>query len=116
MLETESTTLAARLQDLERKVIEQGDEIVCLRATLADVLRRLNLVESLRQSNQPQQLGTQGALTAPNTPIRNGYRTNGTTGIIKPEARLTRFIKKEDKRTVYNNNSSLPQVSLQNFK
>lgn len=107
MLETESTTIAARLQDLERKVLEQGDELVCLRATLADVLRRLNLVEGLRQG--PGLPTTQGCLTAPSTPVRNGYRINGSSVPIQKESRLRGVVKKEEKRVVYNN-SSLPQV------
>ena len=34
-----------RLEQLEKKVAEQADEIVCLKSTLADVLRRLTQVE-----------------------------------------------------------------------
>lgn len=46
MLETENETLRERVSDLEKKVLEHGDEIVCLRSTLADVLRRLSQLES----------------------------------------------------------------------
>ncbi|XP_063217797.1 echinoderm microtubule-associated protein-like 2 isoform X3 [Bacillus rossius redtenbacheri] len=46
MIETENESLRERVSDLEKKVLEQGDEIVCLRSTLADVLRRLNQFES----------------------------------------------------------------------
>lgn len=42
MMETENESLRERVAYLEKKVLEQGDEIVCLRSTLADVLRRLN--------------------------------------------------------------------------
>jgi microtubule-associated protein-like 1/2 len=46
MMETENESLQERVADLEKKVLEQGDEIVCLRSTLADVLRRLNQFDS----------------------------------------------------------------------
>lgn len=45
MLENENETLRERVGDLEKKVYEQRDEILCLRATLADVLRRLTNLE-----------------------------------------------------------------------
>lgn len=48
MIETENESLRERVCDLEKKVLEQGDEIVCLRSTLADVLRRLNQLEGTR--------------------------------------------------------------------
>ena len=45
MVETENEAVRDRLGDLERKVHLQNDEIVCLKATLADCLRRLNTLE-----------------------------------------------------------------------
>lgn len=48
MIETENESIRERVCDLEKKVLEQGDEIVCLRSTLADVLRRLNQLEGSR--------------------------------------------------------------------
>lgn len=33
MLETESRGVAGRVADLERKVLEQGDELVCLKVS-----------------------------------------------------------------------------------
>lgn len=68
MLESEKSSLAGRVHDLERRVLTQQDEIVCLRSTLADVLRRLNLVEG---SNAPLNIHG-GRNSAPNTPSRNG--------------------------------------------
>lgn len=58
MIETENESVRERVSDLEKKVLEQGDEIVCLRSTLADVLRRLNQLE-----------GTRPVTT---TPLKNG--------------------------------------------
>lgn len=48
MLENENETLRERVGDLEKKVYEQRDEILCLRATLADVLRRITNLEGVR--------------------------------------------------------------------
>ncbi|XP_067011712.2 echinoderm microtubule-associated protein-like 2 isoform X2 [Anabrus simplex] len=79
MMETENESLRERVADLEKKVLEQGDELVCLRSTLADVLRRLNQFE------------TRGAPVTVNhqqshgIPVRNGNTrgmgmTNHVTG------------------------------------
>lgn len=64
MLEAESRGMAGRVADLERRVLEQGDELVCLKATLAEVLRRINLLEGMRLAHQVP--------SAPSTPVRNG--------------------------------------------
>ena len=45
MMDNENETVRDRLADLERKVHQQNDEIVCLKATLAECLRRLNTLE-----------------------------------------------------------------------
>lgn len=75
MLESEKSSLAGRVHDLERRVLTQQDEIVCLRSTLADVLRRLNQFEgNIERSahNSNNNLNIQGGRSAPNTPSRNG--------------------------------------------
>ena len=46
MVEHENETLRDRVSDLEKRVHDQNDEITCLRATLADALRRINTLES----------------------------------------------------------------------
>ncbi len=46
MVDNENETLRDRVSDLEKKVHDQNDEITCLRATLADALRRINQLES----------------------------------------------------------------------
>ena len=46
MVENENETLRDRVSDLEKRVHDQNDEITCLRATLADALRRINTLES----------------------------------------------------------------------
>ena len=69
MLEAEGREFGGRLADLERRVIEQGDDLVCLRATLAEVLRRLNQLEGPRLAqNHQTQHGPQ-----PSGPARNGF-------------------------------------------
>ena len=40
--------MCERVAHLEKRVREQEDEIVCLKGALADVLRRLGQVESVR--------------------------------------------------------------------
>lgn len=67
MLQSENSGLAGRVQDLERKVLTQQDEIVCLRSTLADVLRRLNLIEGNIDRGSAS---LHGGRSAPNTPSR----------------------------------------------
>lgn len=70
MLESEKSSLAGRVHDLERRVITQQDEIVCLRSTLADVLRRVNLLEGM--GNERQQGSGAGGRSGslPGTPAR----------------------------------------------
>lgn len=64
MMETENESLRERVAYLEKKVLEQGDEIVCLRSTLADVLRRLNQFDSRG--------GGGGDYNRTSVPVRNG--------------------------------------------
>uniref|UniRef100_A0A914ULR9 HELP domain-containing protein n=1 Tax=Plectus sambesii TaxID=2011161 RepID=A0A914ULR9_9BILA len=45
MLNAENAGLRERVAELERKVQAQEDELVCLRSSTADVLRRMNLIE-----------------------------------------------------------------------
>lgn len=46
MLESENSSMAERLYDLERQVLEQQEEILSLKSTLSEVLRRLNNLDS----------------------------------------------------------------------
>ncbi|XP_050538023.1 echinoderm microtubule-associated protein-like 2 isoform X2 [Daktulosphaira vitifoliae] len=79
MLETENESLRDRVGDLEKKVLEQGDEIVCLRSTLADVLRRLNQVEGCRALS----LNT-SALKNGNSPRPASYYGGSSHHLISP--------------------------------
>lgn len=69
MLESEKSGLAGRVHDLERRVITQQDEIVCLRSTLADVLRRVNLLEGIGSERQGSGAGGRAG-SLPGTPAR----------------------------------------------
>ena len=51
MIENENEMLRDRVCALEKKVYDQNDEITCLRATLADCLRRINGLELNKVSN-----------------------------------------------------------------
>ena len=51
MIENENETLRDRVGDLEKRVHDQNDEITCLRATLADCLRRINSLESTKSES-----------------------------------------------------------------
>ncbi|KAJ3659306.1 hypothetical protein Zmor_011002 [Zophobas morio] len=63
MLEAESRGVAGRLADLERKVLEQSDELMCLKATLAEALRRVSQLEGTKINHQPSIVSS---------PLRNG--------------------------------------------
>ena len=54
MVEHENETLRDRVSDLEKRVHDQSDEITCLRATLADALRRINELEDGKSKIFPQ--------------------------------------------------------------
>lgn len=59
MLEAEGGSLAARVGALERRALEQGEQLLCLRSSLADALRRIALLEGSRNGSH-----------TPNTPTR----------------------------------------------
>ncbi|XP_061728389.1 zinc finger CCCH domain-containing protein 18-like isoform X2 [Cydia pomonella] len=97
MLEGEGAGLAARVAELEVRCARQAEELLCLRSTLADALRRLNALE--------------GRAPASSTPQRNGGYT-GSSGTPTRELRLRQPSYRETaKRTSsYGSTaSSLPQ-------
>lgn len=55
MLENEAKNSSDRLSYLEKHVQQQNDELICLKSALADVIRRMQLIENT-QSTQQQQL------------------------------------------------------------
>ena len=46
LVDRENETLRERVVELERRLHDQNDEITCLRATLADALRRISSLEA----------------------------------------------------------------------
>ncbi|KAL0280684.1 UNVERIFIED_CONTAM: hypothetical protein PYX00_001910 [Menopon gallinae] len=92
MIETENTTLRERVNDLEKKVLEQGDEIICLRSTLANVVRRLEQVEGFsrttpdtgyRYGNAAVKNGSVRSLASKGNLRRPGYTTIPVTDASK---------------------------------
>ncbi|XP_063993575.1 echinoderm microtubule-associated protein-like 2 isoform X4 [Diachasmimorpha longicaudata] len=71
MLECESGSLLGRVVDLERQSLAQRDEIVCLRATLADALRRINQLEGRDKREDERSERRNERLTS--SPMRNGH-------------------------------------------
>ncbi|XP_066583386.1 echinoderm microtubule-associated protein-like 2 isoform X2 [Prorops nasuta] len=65
MLECETGTLLVRVADLERQSLAQRDEIVCLRATLADALRRIAQLEKKDKREDERRIVS--------SPLRNGH-------------------------------------------
>ena len=77
MIETENESLRERVTDLEKKILEQTDEIVCLRSTLADVLRRLAQLEGSRSFSTP--------------PAKNGF-CRGIVEMFSPDIHSIKFL------------------------
>lgn len=77
MLEGEGAGLAARVAELEVRCARQAEELLCLRSTLADALRRLNALEGR-------------APTAPATQ-RNGAYTGNCYVCFKCTKNIFRF-------------------------
>ncbi|KAK4886318.1 hypothetical protein RN001_002589 [Aquatica leii] len=104
MLEAESRGIVGRVQDLERRVLEQGDELVCLKATLAEALRRLSIMEGMRVSHNLNHVSS-----TPSTPVRNGV-TKDQLRLRQPiiSSAKTNFDTREINRRNYAG-SSLPQ-------
>lgn len=81
MLEAEGQGVVVRVADLERRVLEQGDELVCLKATLAEALRRITLLEGAKLAHQVSS-------STPTTPVRNGLSKE--TSRLRPQRENTR--------------------------
>ncbi|XP_043476559.1 echinoderm microtubule-associated protein-like 2 isoform X8 [Leptopilina heterotoma] len=71
MLECEAGSLLGRVADLEKQSLAQRDEIVCLRATLADALRRIAQLEGRekREDDRNERRNERGL----SSPLRNGH-------------------------------------------
>ncbi|GFT82787.1 echinoderm microtubule-associated protein-like 1 [Nephila pilipes] len=105
----DNDALRERVADLEKKVQDQADEIVCLRGTLADVLRRVTQLEgraviitsnnvptpvkSSFSSNalpcKPSNINYQRQITSPTTNSNSHHTTPQTPG--QPNRRLSHY-------------------------
>ncbi|XP_050488021.1 echinoderm microtubule-associated protein-like 2 isoform X11 [Bombus huntii] len=71
MLERETGSLLDRVADLERQSLAQRDEIVCLRATLADALRRIAQLEGREKREDERNERRNERIVS--SPLRNGH-------------------------------------------
>ncbi|CAG9583424.1 unnamed protein product [Danaus chrysippus] len=96
MLESEGAGLAARVAELEVRCSRQAEELLCLRSTLADALRRLNAIEGRTPT------------TTSSTTQRNGGTYTAPTGTPTRELRIRQPTYRESvKRTSsYGSNAS----------
>ncbi|VEN35286.1 unnamed protein product [Callosobruchus maculatus] len=101
MLEAEHRSVAGRLADLERKVLEQGDELVCLKATLAEALRRLSTLESVRSSTSS--IGSSG------TPVKINGKDSHVSAQRQRPISYQGSNTHTPQRRAYGGGSSLPQ-------
>lgn len=83
MLECETGSLLGRVADLERQSLAQRDEIVCLRATLADALRRIALLEGREKREDERNERRNERMVS--SPLRNGHVSLRSK--YKPESR-----------------------------
>ncbi|KFM61433.1 Echinoderm microtubule-associated protein-like 1, partial [Stegodyphus mimosarum] len=84
ILNHDNDALGERVADLEKKVQEQADEIVCLRGTLADVLRRVTQLEGraviITSNNVPAPIkSTMPGNTLPYRPSNVSYQRQATS-------------------------------------
>ncbi|XP_033314732.1 echinoderm microtubule-associated protein-like 2 isoform X3 [Bombus bifarius] len=71
MLACETGSLLGRVADLERQSLAQRDEIVCLRATLADALRRIAQLEGREKREDERNERRNERIVS--SPLRNGH-------------------------------------------
>ncbi|XP_045773907.1 echinoderm microtubule-associated protein-like 2 isoform X2 [Maniola jurtina] len=97
MLESEGAGLAARVAELEVRCSRQAEELLCLRSTLADALRRLNALEG----RAPATSGAQ----------RNGTTYSGNTGTPTRELRIRQPSYRESVKRTSSYGSSASSLS-----
>ncbi|XP_043284110.1 echinoderm microtubule-associated protein-like 2 isoform X7 [Venturia canescens] len=87
MLECETGSLLGRVADLERQSLAQRDEIVCLRATLADALRRIAQLEGRDKREDERNERRNERLVS--SPLRNGHvPLRGQNSLTQKDPRL----------------------------
>lgn len=108
MLESEGAGLGARVCELERRGAAQAEELLCLRSTLADALRRLALLESQPPRNgapdRPAPLRSSSSVQLKELRIRQpSFRSPDPSNNYVPRETAKRS------SSYGPNNSSLPQ-------
>lgn len=88
MIENENEMLRDRVADLEKRVHDQNDEITCLRATLADCLRRINSLETnkshVQLNSYPSRTRTDGIQKTPQRrPMSGSYSSNDFNSVAR---------------------------------
>ncbi|XP_014612502.1 PREDICTED: echinoderm microtubule-associated protein-like 2 isoform X5 [Polistes canadensis] len=88
MLECETGSLLGRVADLERQSLAQRDEIVCLRATLADALRRISQLEGRDKREDERNERRNERMVS--SPLRNGHVSlrNNQNSVPQKDLRL----------------------------
>lgn len=88
MLECETGSLLGRVADLERQSLAQRDEIVCLRATLADALRRISQLEGREKREEERNERRNERMVS--SPLRNGHVSlrNNQNSVPQKDLRL----------------------------
>lgn len=88
MLECETGSLLGRVADLERQSLAQRDEIVCLRATLADALRRISQLEGRDKREDERNERRNERMVS--SPLRNGHVSlrNNQNSVSQKDLRL----------------------------
>lgn len=120
MIENENEMLRDRVADLEKRVHDQNDEITCLRATLADCLRRINSLESNKThtmvSNMQQPRLRRDVMDSPKTPqgrrpMSGSYSQdfNGSPGLRAAHEAVNRRASYASNRDKLGSKSSLYQ-------
>lgn len=74
MLENDRKTVNDRIENLEKRVEQQDNELICLKSTLADLLRRFNQIESSSRSNSSVSSSSHVI-----TPAQSSTKTPSTT-------------------------------------
>ncbi|XP_046824221.1 echinoderm microtubule-associated protein-like 2 isoform X2 [Vespa crabro] len=102
MLECETGSLLGRVADLERQSLAQRDEIVCLRATLADALRRISQLEGREKREEERNERRNERMVS--SPLRNGHVSlrNNQNSVPQKDLRL-----RQSSGTNVRNSSSL---------
>lgn len=129
MLENEKVNLNDRIANLEKRVQQQDDEIICMKSTIAEVLKRLQLVETQKNvpnlnsnsapkpvisNTRPSTVATSTAATKrPEKPANNsGGNTTARSNKVETNASVVASTANSTKQTVAK--KSIPSTKEKN--